>query len=131
MTQTVLEKTTQKYRWILVVWTLAVWGSRVRNILVDDELEGFDRFVSLGIALTLLVAAILVALALRSSASWTRPALGVLVLVGIARWTIRGPIIVLSDEWEVGFKVVHTVLWLVTVLLSVLAWREHQASKAQ
>lgn len=131
MTQTLRSKTTQRYGWVLVLWTVLIWGSRLRNIVADDDLEGFDRVVSLGIALTLLVAAIAVAIALRSSAQWTRFALGVLVIVGIARWTIRGPIILISDEWELGFKVVHTVLWLVTVILGVLAWREHQAAKAQ
>ena len=40
-------------------------------------------------------------------------------------WSIRGLIILVSDEWPVGFKVVHTVLWLVTAALSVLALREH------
>ena len=131
MTQTLQRTRTMRYVWVLVAWTLLVWGSRVRNIFADDELVGFDRAVSLGVALTLVGAAVAVAVAVRRSSSWLPIALGVLVVVGIARWTIRGPIILGSDEWDVGFKVVHTVLWLVTVALSLLAWREHRAAEVQ
>lgn len=115
-----------RFRLILVVWTLVVWGSRVRNILTDDELVGFDRFVSVAVALVLIGSAVAVGVSLVRQTSWHRNALGVLVGVGILRWTLRGPVILLSDEWEAGFKIVHTVLWLTTVVLSLLAWREHR-----
>ena len=115
-----------RLRLILVVWTLAIWGSRVRNILIDDELVGFDRFLSLAVAVVLIGSATAVAVSLVRPTSWRRSALGLLVVVGIVRWTLRGPVILLSDEWETGFKVVHTVLWLTTVALSVLAWGEHR-----
>lgn len=131
MTQTMRRTRTVRYAWVLVAWTLLIWGSRVRNIFADDDLMGFDRVLSLGVALTLVGAAVSVAIALRRTSSWMPIALGVLVVVGIARWTIRGPIILASDEWEVGFKVVHTVLWLVTVALSLLAWSEHRSAEAQ
>ena len=113
-------------RLALVVWTLAIWGSRVRNILVDDELVGFDRFLSLAVALVLIGSATAVAISMFRQTSWRSSALGVLVVVGILRWTLRGPVILLSDEWDPGFKIVHTVLWLTTVALSLLAWSEHR-----
>jgi len=113
-------------RLALVVWTLAIWGSRVRNILVDDELVGFDRFLSLAVALVLIGSATAVAISMFRQTSWRSSALGVLVVVGILRWTLRGPVILLSDEWDAGFKIVHTVLWLTTVALSLLAWSEHR-----
>jgi hypothetical protein len=113
-------------RLALVVWTLAIWGSRVRNILVDDELVGFERFLSLAVALVLIGSATAVAISMFRQTSWRSSALGVLVVVGILRWTLRGPVILLSDEWDAGFKIVHTVLWLTTVALSLLAWSEHR-----
>lgn len=119
------------YQWVLVAWTVAIWGSRIRNIFVDDELTGADRIVSISVAVGLLGAAILFGSALITSAKWSTAALVVLVAVGVVRWTIRGPLILASDEWDAGFKIVHTVLWLVTVALSLLAWREHRRAEAR
>jgi hypothetical protein len=116
-------------RVILVVWTLAIWGSRIRNIVADEEVAGGERALALGVAGALLLAAVATAFALRLRASWQGPALLALVVLGIARWTLRGPMILFGDEWDTSFKVVHTILWLVTVVLSVLAWREHQAAR--
>lgn len=118
-----------KFRAILIVWTLGIWGSRLRNIQADSELVGFDRAVAVGIAYVLLAAATAAGAAILRGSPWEVYPLGALVAIGILRWTIRGPIIFLSNEWEAGFKAVHTVLWLVTVALSVLAWREHRGSR--
>jgi len=118
-----------KRRVILVIWTLAIWGSRIRNIAADDELGGAERALALGVAAALLFAAVATAAALRFRTGWQTPTLLALVVLGVARWTIRGPFILLSDEWEASFKVVHTILWFVTVALSALAWREHQMAR--
>ena len=97
-----------RLRAILVIWTLAIWGSRIRNIVADDELAGGERALALGVAGALLLAAVATAFALRVRPSWQGPALLALVVLGIARWTFRGPFILLGDEWETSFKVVHT-----------------------
>lgn len=117
---------TIKFRALLVVWTLGIWGSRLRNIQADAELAGTERALALSIAFVLLGAATVSGAAILRRSRWEIYPLGVLVVVGILRWTVRGPFILLSGEWEVAFKVVHTVLWFVTVALSVLAWREHR-----
>lgn len=114
-----------------MLWTLGIWGSRIRNILADDELVGGERIVSLGVALALLIAAVATGVALLQRAPWERVALLTLVVLGIARFTIRGPFILVSDEWETAFKVVHTILWMVTVILSLVAWREHRSAQAR
>ena len=116
---------TRTVRWILVAWTLSIWGSRVRNIVADDELAGAEQAIAFAVAITLIVSALAVAAAMSTDAPWLRSALAVLVIVGILRWSLRGPVILVSDEWGAGFKAVHTVLWAVTVVLSVGAWREH------
>ena len=119
------------WRWILVTWTVAIWGSRVRNIIIDDELSGLERAVSFGVAVGLIAASGALLWALVRGAWWKGRALAALVVLGIARWTLRGPFILLSDEWETSFKVVHTILWLTTVALSLAAWREHRLGESQ
>jgi len=121
---------TRPLQWSLVLWTLGIWGSRIRNIAVDDELTGAERIFSLGVAITLICAAAMAGIGLVRSASWTRNALIVLAVVGVLRFSLRGPFILLDDQWDVAFKVVHSILWLVTVVLSALAWREHQRAEA-
>ena len=120
-----------QYRLTLVVWTLGIWGSRLRNISADDELVGFDRSVAVTVAFVLLAAASITGAGILREATWVGRPLSVLVVVGIVRWTLRGPVILVSDEWSVGFKVVHTLLWVVTVIASVLAWREQRAAEAR
>lgn len=111
-------------RLALVIWTVGIWGSRVRNIFEDEELVGGERIAALVVALFLVIAAVLVGVSMLRSLKWHGQALGVLVLAGVARFTIRGVAILASSEWDVGFKVVHTVLWAVTVILSLTAARE-------
>ncbi len=112
------------WRLALGIWTIVIWGSRLRNILADDELTGGALALALVIAVGFVVLAFGLLASLLKRPVWHRGLLGVLVVAGIVRWTVRGPLILISDEWEVGFKVVHTLLWLVTVALSVAAWRE-------
>lgn len=114
-----------RFRAILVVWTLAIWSSRLRNIVTDDELVGSERTIAIAIAGFLILAATAVGISLWRRLEWHARALGVLVVAGIARFTTRGVAILASSEWDTGFKVVHTVLWAITVILSVLAAREY------
>ncbi len=112
------------WAWVLVVWTFAVWASRLRNAIADGDLTGGAFVQAVAIAAVFVGLAVVLGLGVWRDGTWTAPALIVLVIAGIVRWTIRGPVILASAEWSVGFKVVHTILWLTTVLLSVLAWRE-------
>lgn len=116
-------------QWSLVVWTLGIWGSRIRNIVVDDELTSSERAVGFLVAAALITSALTLVFCLIGSVPWTSVAVGALALLGSLRFTIRGPFILLDDQWDTGFKVVHTILWTVTVVLSVLAWREHRRSE--
>ncbi len=121
--------TKRVFQWSLVVWTLGIWGSRIRNIIADDELTSSERAVGFLVAAGLIGSALSLAFALVRSVPWTRVVLAALALLGVLRFTIRGPLILLDDQWDAGFKVVHTILWAVTVVLSVLAWREHRRSE--
>ena len=112
-------------RGVLFGWTAIVWGNRLWNIATDGELEGADLVTNLGVAVFLLGAAIAMGVSLKAGLSWHGRALGVLVIAGITRFTIRGFSVLANPEWSTGFKVVHTVLWVVTVILSMLAAREY------
>lgn len=115
----------RRLRAALFLWTVLVWGSRLRNIVNDGDLEGAELLTNFGVALFLLVAAIAMVVSLKRDLSWHGRALGVLVIAGITRFTIRGFSVLANPEWDTGFKVVHTVLWVVTVILSILAAREY------
>ena len=108
---------------VLVVWTIGIWGSRLRNALADNELVGAERVLDVGIAAIFVGLAVIVGLTRWKQHRFARPALEVLAALGVIRFSIRGPLILASSEWDVGFKVVHTILWIVTVVLSILAWR--------
>lgn len=108
----------------LVAWTFFVWTTRIANIWRDDALDTGEKVGRTGLALsfTLLAVAVVVTL-------WRRLPQASLVAVGglaawsVAVWVARDVRIVLADH-EVGFKVVHTVLAVVSIALAALAWRE-------
>jgi len=118
----------------LSAWTLLVWVGRVRNVLADDDLDGFDRTWRLGVAILFVVVAvgILIGLVLglkngRVRAATVNLTLG-LAAIGSAWWGFRGTQILVGD-WETSFKAVHSLLALGTVFLSVMAWRAGQAER--
>lgn len=107
--------------YVFAAWTVFVWVTRIRNIIGDGGAEGISGAVDVAVAAGLVVLGLLVALAgWRGRPAWAVPALGVAT---VAVWAVRVPMIVLSDEWSVGFEVVHAGLAVVSVALAALAWR--------
>ena len=108
----------------LVGWTFLVWTTRIANIWRDEALDTGEKVGRTGLALsfTLLALAVVVTL-------WRRLPQASLVAVGalagwsVAVWVVRDVRILFADH-EVGFKVVHTVLAVVSIVLAALAWRE-------
>jgi hypothetical protein len=100
----------------LVLWTVLVWVSRIRNVLGDEDLDGFGTTWRLGAAI------IFIALGL-ACGSWLlrgKPggvALMVLAVWSVCYWLVRGIGILLDSNHDASFKVVHTVLMLVTFAL--------------
>lgn len=115
----------------LAAWTLFVWIGRVRNIVADDSLSGSGLAIRLALALTFVILAAALAVALLRFVSFarargyrhSRQIATVLAGFGIVVWLIRGSDILL-DSHEVGFKIVHTVLAVITIGLGaqVLRW---------
>lgn len=110
----------------LAGWTIFVWGQRITNVIADDDLDGFARTWRLAVAVGFTAAAILGGVLLLAKRTQARPFLVGLAAVGSAWWLIRGAQTLFAD-FSIGFKVVHTVLALVTVGLSALVWRSAKA----
>ena len=121
----------------LVGWTLFTWANRIRLAAADTSLHGFSRLWAIGLAIVFTT----VALALGAAAlAFVAGSAGVpggrlrrgalaLALIGSAWWAVRGVQISLHDH-PIGFKVVHSVLALVTIGLSALVGRWWQRLEA-
>ena len=108
----------------LVAWTFFVWTTRIGNIWRDADLDTGEKVGRTGLALSFTLLALAVVGALwRGSARTRLVAVGALAAWSTAVWVVRDARILVADH-EVGFKVVHTVLAVVSIGLSVLAWRE-------
>ena len=108
----------------LVAWTFFVWTTRIGNIWRDADLDTGDKVGRTGLALSFTLLAVGAVVALWRGSERTRlVAVGALAAWSTAVWVVRDARILVADH-EVGFKVVHTVLAVVSIGLSVLAWRE-------
>jgi hypothetical protein len=119
------------YAAALVAWTLFVWTTRIANIWRDDALDLGERLgrTALAASFTLLALAVVVTL-------WRRRPQASLIAVGalagwsVVVWVVRDVRILAADHAG-GFKAVHTVLAVVSIALSALAWREARRSDAR
>ena len=103
--------------WVLVAWTVFLWLSRLRNVLADDDLSATGRNLRVGVV----VVFVLLAVAAAAGLWFGRPkAMIVLIFWTVLYWFVRGTGI-LVGEWSVGFKFVHTALWLVSFAAAGLA----------
>jgi hypothetical protein len=100
----------------LAGWTVFVWGTRVRNIARDG---GGSLSLLVALALVVLGVAVAVSLVRGGLPRWAVPALAAAT---VAAWAVRAPMILTGDHGA-AFKVVHTVLALVSVGLAVAALR--------
>lgn len=106
------------------VWTFVIWVSRLRNIWQDDELDTAGQFGRSALAMTFVVGAVVLAFA-----AWrATPAALVRTVVVVAVWTIGVWVVrsarIFVGDWSVAFKVVHTVLAVVSIALAAAAIRE-------
>jgi hypothetical protein len=108
----------------LVAWTFLVWTTRIANVWRDADLDAGERWgrTLLALSFTVLAVAVVVTLG-RRLVQATVVAVGALAGWTIAVWVVRGIGIIAADH-DLGFKVVHTILAMVSIVLAVLAWRE-------
>jgi peptidoglycan/LPS O-acetylase OafA/YrhL len=115
----------------LIAWTFLVWTTRIANIWRDADVDTGERWGRTLLALSFTLLAIAVAVALgRRLGQATVVAVGALSAWTIAVWVARG-IGILAADHDLGFKAVHTVLAVVSIVLAVLAWRETRREAAR
>lgn len=109
----------------LAGWTLFVWGNRIRNIVRDEGWVTHWRMavaVAFVVVALCLLASVLLAVVVDRGAAVVRLLGSALAVVGSIWWIVRDLGILLADH-SVPFKVVHTVLAVITVALSAWVFR--------
>jgi hypothetical protein len=121
----------------LVVWSLLVWGGRVRNALADPVLDPAQRRVPLLLAsLFILLALVVGVLALGArrrpaAARGLRVALAATAAWTTGFWVVRALDIALDGGHDAAFVVVHVVLAVVSIALAVGAWRSEELDRGR
>ncbi len=137
-----MEQLSRAARWgvpLLTVWSLVVWGSRIRNILRDDGvdvpitwrpspvIDGLQENRSFFLSVFFILISFWV---FRSAYGLWRDGASdpltcvsgaalTLALANVIVWPIRAYGI-LGDDWSGAFKAVHTLLATVSVVLGLL-----------
>lgn len=116
---------------LLAGWTVFLWGSRIRNVLVDEDLSTIGQAWRLGVAGLFIVLGVVTLWAWRRRDEPVRFArvLGVLVVWTIGFWIVRGGGILIDDH-TAGFKAIHTVLMAISIGLAVWARPRRVATTA-
>lgn len=114
--------------WLLVGWTLFVWGTRIRNIVNDTELEGLEQLWRAGLAVALTSLALAGAAALMTNTA-VRKVISILAAVSIAVWVVRAVGIATGDH-SIGFIAVHLMLAAVTTGLAIWSLRSLSVADA-
>lgn len=108
-------------KWLpLVIWTLLLWTSRIKNILQNSDLTYIAIAIRVLVALIFLLLALLTlrsSLRKKESQVW----LTTLCVLSLAYWPVRGGLIVIDSHYSFGFKVVHSALMIVTLGLVAVA----------
>jgi hypothetical protein len=112
----------------LVAWTFLVWTTRIGNIWRDDALDTSGKVGRTALALSFTVLAALVVAALLRRPALVRPAVVALAGWTTAVWVVRDTTILFGDH-DTAFKVVHTVLAIVSIALAAWAFRATVAPK--
>lgn len=106
---------------VLAVWTFLVWTTRIRNIWTDDDLTTGGqvwRTALAGVFTAFAIGVVVVWKRGSGAANWVRA----FAVWTIGVWVVRAVQIGLADH-GVAFKVVHTVLAIVSVGLALWADR--------
>jgi len=109
----------------LVLWSLFVWATRIRNIWTDDQLSAGEQWGRTALALSFTVLALTVGWAVVRSAPWRGPVVLVLAAWTIAVWIVRSIGISTTDH-DGAFIAVHLALALISIGLAVLGIREER-----
>lgn len=121
-------------RWPIVassLWTMFVWGTRIRNAVSDDAMSTGEKSLAIMVSVVFLGAAVTLLLMLtRRRIDELRVILPVYAIGTVGWWAFRSVLILVHDHgW--GFRIVHIVLGIISSVLAVIAWRATQATRAR
>jgi hypothetical protein len=105
-------------------WTVFLWASRIRNVLIADELSAGGQTWRIVVALVFLVLGGAVLWAWhdrRDEPVRSKWALGTLCVWTVGFWIVRGGGIIVDDH-TLGFTLIHTVLMILSIGLAGWAW---------
>jgi hypothetical protein len=112
---------------VSALWTLFVWGTRARNIINDETLNGGERVFAFAATTAFVIGAIATIVAVAGGWERLRTLLAVIATFTIGWWLMRS-ILILSRDHSVGFRVVHLMLAVISGVLAAAAWRAQPAS---
>jgi fructose-specific phosphotransferase system IIC component len=105
------------------LWTLFVWGTRVRNLGKDHTLGGGEKTFAFAVSAAFIAAAVvLLLLALRRRSEELRAVLPVFAIATVGWWAVRS-VFILVHHHSWAFRIVHIVLGIISSVLAVVAWR--------
>ena len=119
----------------LVLWTLFVWSSRIRNIWGDDDLSTGGQVLRTGFAVVFLAFAVVMAQRLwvrrgQPLRSSDRAVLAAFVSWSVGFWLVRG-IGIIIDDHTTEFTLIHTALMIVSIGIALVAASALTESKRQ
>jgi hypothetical protein len=104
------------------LWTLFVWGTRVRNIGNDDTLGGGEKAFAFLVCVVFIGAAMaMLAMLVTRQSARLRALLTVFAVATVGWWAVRSVLIVAHDH-SMAFRIVHIVLGVISSVLAVAAW---------
>ena len=108
----------------LLIWTLVVWSSRIRNVWTDEDLSTGGQVLRTGYAVVFLAFGVTLAAIVWRRRPEPLDGLGQRILAvflawTVAFWLIRG-IGIIVDDHTTSFTVIHTVLMIISIGLA--AW---------
>ena len=106
----------------LLIWTLFVWSSRIRNVWTDEDLSTGGQVLRTGYAVVFLAFGMSLVVMLWRRRPEPLDAFGQRVLVVFLAWTvgfwlIRG-IGIIIDDHTASFTVIHTILMIISIGLA-------------
>lgn len=106
----------------ILVWTLFVWSSRIRNVWTDEDLSTGGQWLRTGYAVVFLAFGVALTTMLWRRRPEPLDATGQRVLAvflawTVAFWLIRG-IGIIVDDHTTSFTVIHTILMIISIGLA-------------
>lgn len=107
--------------WVLVGWSLFLWISRLRNVVINDDLDSWDVAWRIGVVVLFAALALTALRGERRDTPWRAQALAILVWWTVGFWLVRGGGIILDDH-DAAFTAIHTVLMAISIGLAMWVW---------